>query len=69
MYVVLSPLAKIAAAVAVVGIVLVLYHRFTGAPWAHLTGTVIFFGGVLVYFVERIRLTLRRRRESGSPPP
>lgn len=63
MYVLLSPLAKVAAAVAAVGIVLVVYHRLAGAPWAHVTGSVLFFGGVLVYFVERIRLTLRRRRE------
>ncbi len=65
MYVVLSPLAKIAAAVAAVGIALVAYHKLAGAEWASLPGSVLFFGGVLVYFVERIRLVLRRRREGG----
>jgi hypothetical protein len=71
MYVVLSPLAKVAAAVAGVGIALVLYGKLEGARWAHVAGSVLFFGGVLVYFVERIRLVLRRRREGGpdAGPP
>jgi hypothetical protein len=63
LYVVLSPLAKVAAAIAAVGIALVAYHRLGHASWAELPGSVLFFGGVLVYFVERIRLVLRRRRE------
>ena len=66
MYVVLSQLAKGAAAVAGVGIALVLYHRLAGAPWAQLAGSVLFFGGVLVYFVERIRMSLRARKQ--RPP-
>lgn len=71
LYVVLSPLAKVAAAVAAVGVVLVAYHRLAGAEWASLPGSVLFFGGVLVYFVERIRLVLRRRSEDerDARPP
>lgn len=61
MYVVLSPLAKVGASVAAVGIALVVYHRLAGAGWAHVTGSVLFFGGVIVYFVERIRLSRRTR--------
>jgi hypothetical protein len=67
MYVVLSPLAKGAAGVAVGGILLVAYARFFGGgAWAHTVGSVLFFGGVLVYFVERIRLA--RRAGSGDGP-
>lgn len=68
MYVVLSPLAKIAAAVAAVGIGLVIYHRLARAPWAELVGSILFFGGVGVYFIERIRLVLRAKREGGRDP-
>jgi len=68
-YVGLSPLAKIAAAVAGVGIALVVYHRLAGATWAHLAGTVLFFAGVAVYFFERIRMVLRARRDGGTRPP
>lgn len=68
LYVVLSPVAKIAATVAGVGFLLYAYARFREASWAALPGEVLFFGGVLVYFVERIRLALRRRREEQRPP-
>jgi hypothetical protein len=67
MYVVLSPVAKVAAVVAAVGVGLVAYERLGGAGWANLVGSILFFGGVLVYFVERIRLTLRARREDEPP--
>lgn len=63
MYVVLSPLAKVGATAAALGMVLVVYHRLAGAPWAHVAGSVLFFGGAAIYFFERIRLVLRRRRE------
>jgi hypothetical protein len=67
LYVTLSRTAKIAAAVAAAGMVLVVYHRMVGAPWAFKAGTVLFFGGVIVYFAERIRLTLRARKAPKPP--
>jgi len=61
MYVVLSPAAKIAAAVGMVGGALVVYEKLAGARWAAIPGAVLLFGGALVYFVERIRLSLKKR--------
>jgi drug/metabolite transporter (DMT)-like permease len=67
MYVVLSPVAKSAAAVAGVGVVLVAWHKFFGGgDWADIVGSVLFFGGVLVYFVERIRLSRRARSDDDA---
>jgi len=66
MYVVLSPLAKIAATVGMVGGVLVVYNRMAGAAWAATPGAVLLFGGALVYFVERIRLSMKKR--DGDDP-
>lgn len=62
MYVVLSPLAKVAAAVGMVGGVLVVYDRLSGARWAAIAGAILLFGGALVYFVERIRMAIRNRK-------
>jgi hypothetical protein len=68
MYVVLSPVAKIAAAVGMVGGLLVVYDRLSDTSWAALPGAVLLFGGALVYFVERIRLSLKKRDADGPPP-
>lgn len=67
-YVVLSPLAKIAATVGMVGGVLVVYDKLSGARWAALAGAVLLFGGALVYFIERIRMSLRKRRDDDPGP-
>lgn len=67
MYVVLSPVAKIAATVGMVGGVLVVYDRLSDSSWAALPGAVLLFGGALVYFIERIRLTMRKRDADGPP--
>ena len=69
MYVVLSPVAKVAATVGMVGGILVVYSRVAGAAWAALPGAVLLFGGALVYFIERIRLSLKKRQDEqdGSP--
>jgi len=68
-YVVLSPVAKIAAAFGMVGGVLVVYDKMSESSWAAIPGAVLLFGGALVYFVERIRLSLRKREdeEPGAP--
>jgi hypothetical protein len=65
MYVVLSPVAKIAATVGMIGGALVVYDRISGSSWAAIPGAVLLFGGALVYFVERIRLSLRKRDGDG----
>lgn len=65
MYVVLSPVAKVAAAVGMVGGVLVIYDKLSDSSWAAVPGAVLLFGGALVYFVERIRLSLRNRGSDG----
>jgi hypothetical protein len=61
MYVVLSPVAKIAATVGMIGGALVVYEKLKGAHWAAIPGAVLLFGGALVYFAERIRLSLKNR--------
>jgi hypothetical protein len=68
MYVVLSPVAKVAATVGIVGGLLVVYDRVSDSSWAALPGAVLLFGGALVYFVERIRLTMKKRDADGPPP-
>lgn len=67
-YVVLSPAAKIAATVGMAGGVLVVYDRLSDSSWAGIPGAVLLFGGALVYFIERIRLTLKKRDADGPPP-
>jgi hypothetical protein len=65
MYVVLSPVAKVAATVGMVGGALVVYDRISDSSWAAIPGAALLFGGALVYFVERIRLTLKKRDADG----
>lgn len=65
MYVVLSPLAKVAATVGMIGGALVVYEKLAGARWAAAPGAVLLFGGALVYFAERIRLSLKKRKDDG----
>ncbi|MHC4547807.1 MAG: hypothetical protein ACYTEZ_03435 [Planctomycetota bacterium] len=57
----LSPLAKAAALVALLGAVLAVYGRLETVGWATLVGTVLLFGGAIVYYVERFRMIRRRR--------
>jgi len=58
----LTRLAKGAALATIVGILLAVYGRLSKTPWAGGVGSVLFFGGVLVYFVERLRMTRLRHR-------
>jgi hypothetical protein len=62
----LSRLAKIAATVAMLGAGLTVFGRLKGAPWAGGVGTVMLFGGVIVYFIERLRLFRDSTRERGQ---
>jgi hypothetical protein len=57
----LSRLGKIAATVAGIGGLLAVYGRLANVPWAALAGSLLLFGGALVYFVERWRMVRRRR--------
>lgn len=66
MYVVLSPLAKVAATVGMVGGVLVVYDRLSDSTWAATPGAVLLFGGALVYFIERIRLSSKKRADGDD---
>ncbi|MHC4937765.1 MAG: hypothetical protein ACYTHK_02195 [Planctomycetota bacterium] len=57
----LSPIAKIAATVAMVGCALALYGKMQGVDWANGVGTALLFGGAIVYLIERFR-SLRSKR-------
>lgn len=57
----LSPLAKGAVLVALIGGVLWIWGGVEGVPWATAAGTVVFFVGAIVYYVERFRMIRRRR--------
>jgi len=59
----LSPLAKIAATVGCVGGGLAIYGNLQDADWATKVGTLLLFGGAIVYFIERMRMLTRK------PPP
>ena len=56
-----SPLAKLAVTVACVGMGLALYGKLQGVGWANGAGTALFFGGAIVYVIERFRSARRRR--------
>jgi hypothetical protein len=62
----LSRLARIAATVGCAGGALGVYGRLSDVRWATVTGTALLFGGAIVYFFERVRMS---RRIRGSPPP
>ena len=49
----LSPLAKIAVTVAMVGAALSLYGKMQGVAWANGVGTALLFGGAIVYLGQR----------------
>jgi len=57
-----SPIAKAAVTVACVGVGLALYGRLRHAGWANGVGSAMFFGGAVVYVIERFR-SVRRRRD------
>ena len=57
----LSPVAKAAVTVAIVGAGLSLYGRMQGVDWANGVGTALLFGGAIVYLIERFR-SLRSKR-------
>ena len=62
----LSPLAKIAATVAMIGGGLAVYGRLQHVRWVGGVGTVLLFGGVLVYYFERFRMMRARSRERAA---
>ena len=63
----LSPLAKGAVLVALVGGVLWAWGGFKDIGWAHAVGTIVFFAGAIVYYIERFRLFKRRRPDPDEP--
>lgn len=66
----LSPLAKGATLVALIGGVLWIWGGLEEIGWASAAGTVAFFAGAIVYYIERFRMIKRRRRpESGKSEP
>jgi len=56
----LSTTAKIAAGIAAVGGGLWIYGKTQEVSWALSVGTVLLFGGAIVYFVERFRMMRKR---------
>jgi hypothetical protein len=60
----LSPLAKGATLVALVGGVLWIWGGLERIGWMTVVGTVVFFGGAIVYYIERFRMIKRRRDET-----
>lgn len=63
----LSPLAKGAALVALIGGVLWLWGGLKGVDWANAVGTFVFFGGAIVYYIARFRMFKRRRPDGDEP--
>ena len=59
----LTTLAKIAAGVAAIGGGLAIYGNLKQVSWAGGVGTIMLFGGAIVYYFERYRMITRRRRE------
>lgn len=57
----LSPLAKGATLAALIGAVLWAWGGLEGVAWAKAVGGVVFFGGAIVYYIERFRMFKRRR--------
>ena len=68
----LSPVAKGAFVVALIGCGIAVYGRQTDTTWASAAGSVMLFGGAIVYLIERARAITRRSRQSSastSAPP
>lgn len=57
----LSPLAKGAVLIALIGGVLWIWGGTGDIGWATAVGTLVFFAGAIVYYVERFRMIKRRR--------
>ena len=62
----LSRIAKIAATVAMVGGGMVVYGKLQQARWVGGFGTVLLFGGVIVYYFERFRMMRARSRQRAA---
>lgn len=60
----LSPLAKGATVVALIGGVLWVWGGLDDIAWAKAVGTLVFFAGAIVYYIERFRMIKRRRNAS-----
>jgi hypothetical protein len=57
----LTRTARIAVTVAAIGAGLALYGKLQVVDWAAVAGTVLLFGGAIVYYVERLKMFRRRR--------
>ena len=57
----LSPLAKGATIAALIGGALWLWGGLEKVGWATVVGTVVFFAGAIVYYIERFRLFRRKK--------
>ncbi|MHC4819503.1 MAG: hypothetical protein ACYTF8_15770 [Planctomycetota bacterium] len=57
----LSPLAKGAALAALIGGVLWIWGGMKEIGWMTGVGTLIFFAGAIVYYVERFRMFRRKK--------
>jgi hypothetical protein len=51
--------------VAAIGAGLALYGKLQVVGWAAVAGTVLLFGGAIVYYVERLKM-FRRRRDGDA---
>lgn len=56
-----SPLAKAAVTVALIGGALGVYGRLDDVAWAMAVGTVLLFAGAIVWYVERYRMYRKKR--------
>jgi hypothetical protein len=59
----LSPLAKGAVLVALIGGAFWVWGASKEVDWARGGGAIVFIGGALVYYFERFRMIKRRRNE------
>lgn len=61
-----SALAKAAALVAMIGGGVAVYGKMKGVAWASGAGTLMLFGGAIVWYIERFRMFKARRRPQSS---
>jgi hypothetical protein len=62
----LSPLAKGATLVALIGGVLWVWGGSKDVEWANAVGAVVFFLGAIVYYIERFRMFRRGRPKTDA---
>ena len=62
----LSRFALAALAVSMIGVALALYGKTQNVAWASGTGTIMLFGGAILYVIERMRATRQKYKSSDD---